>query len=110
MNLVGKVGDSLLLVDVKFALVLSVGHNVLSKLAARKLVQDHALFACVDDLAVVERLKLFAKLGFLGQVRQNVQNLLVNLLGRVVVCQAFRHRNGIFLYALGSVRAAQNGF
>ncbi len=75
MNLVCKVGDSLLLGDIELALVDAVLYNILSELAAAELMKDQAILARVNDFAVVKRFKLLGELCLTGKLYQNCEML-----------------------------------
>ena len=62
MNLGSKISHLLLFVDVEFALVYAVSHNILAKLSAEKLVKNHAVFSSVDYITVVECFEFFKEL------------------------------------------------
>ncbi len=108
VHLAGKLGDPLLLIYVKLALVDPVGYNGISQLPAGQMVQDQALLASVDHGAVVQLGEFLGQLRFFCQICQLLQKGVVDLLGAVAVRKTARHGQDVAFHPLRSLLAFQN--
>ena len=79
MNLLCKFSDSVLLLNIEFSLIYAVSNYLIAKLASCELVKNKALLTCVDNLSVVESLKLLGKLSFLSELLECCKDFVVNL-------------------------------
>ena len=105
MYLFGKGRGLLLLADIEGALIHAVADHRVAELAAGELVQHQALFAGVDDLAVIEGGKLLRELRFLRKLAESRKHFVVHALGGKIVAEAARHGDAVFRHTLGALLA-----
>ena len=108
VNLVCKVGDSLLLGDIELALVDVVLYNILSELAAAELMKDQAILARVNDFAVVKRFKLLGELCLTGKLYQNCEYVFVYCRCCVVEGKTLSHRDAVIQGTLSAALSAHD--
>ena len=99
---VGEIRSLLLLGQIERALIHAVRHNGIPQLAPGELMQHQALFAGIDDLAVVQRGVFLVQLSFPGQLPQRIKHRFVHLFGGVVVLQTAAHGHGILRHPAGA--------
>ena len=103
VHLAGQLRDAGLLLDIEGALVDAVGDHRLAQLAAAQVMQHAAVFAGVDDRAVVQLGKLLGQLRFLGKLCEGRENGVVHRTRAEVEIKPRAHRHGIAAHALRAV-------
>ena len=102
MNFFSKFSDAFLFLYVEITFVYSVCHNIVSKLAAAEMMENHAFLPSVDYFAIVCCGEFLSKLSLGSKLFEDSQNFVVNLLCGVVVSETCSHRNAVVFYAVGS--------
>ena len=109
MNLLGQLSNLGLLLDVEVALVDAVSDDVFAQLTAGHVMEYAALFAGIDHFTIVQRSELFGQLRFLGELRQHIEDGVVDRTGAVVESELSAHRRAVALDALCAVFAGHFG-
>ena len=100
MDFIRKVRDLRLLTLIELSLIHTVCDDLLTQLSSAEMMQYKSVLCQVDNCAVIELLKLPAKLRFIGKCRKFSKNVIINCLCRIVVCKSLSHGNCILSHTL----------
>ena len=106
VDLLCKLSYFLLLLGIKYPLIHAVGNDCPAQLRAGQMVQNAALLAGVDDLAVIECCKLFGKLGLICKLGKGGQNFIVYRSCAVIEVKPFGHFHAVISHALCALLSA----
>ncbi len=110
MDFLDERGDTVLLLDIEFSLVLAVRDDVVAQLPAAELVQDQTFLTGVDDGAVVEFFVFFRQLLLVRKFLQRAQHVFVDRAGGIVEGKPLGDGHVVFRNAFRSALAGHDVF
>ena len=66
------------------------------------MVKHQTFLSGIDHFAVIQSFEFLRQLGFPGQLFQDLQHIVIHLLGSIIICHTFRHGNTVLFHTLST--------